>query len=122
MADAVADGVVKMQKREDRGQRAEDRRSATKALADRQRTEKAQARQCFSGGQATIEVTLAFICIFILLFAAIKIFIWITETMVQRQEDFEASRVDAGSIGQNEPGVYVDESNYPKLDILGESQ
>ena len=70
--------------------------------------------------QATIEVTLAFICFFLLLFGTLKIFIWMNERMVRRQQDYEATRVEAGSIGDGDPGVYVDESDYPRLDIFGE--
>lgn len=71
--------------------------------------------------QATIEVTLAFICFLLLLFGSIKIFIWINERVVRRQEDYEVTRVQAGAINPNEEGVYVDESNYPQLDIFSES-
>ena len=72
--------------------------------------------------QVSLETTLAFIGIIILLFATVRVFIWFTDRLVRRQEDYEASRVDAGSIGADETGVYIDESNYTKLDILGESQ
>ena len=93
----MADGVVKMQKTENREQKTVT-------------------------AQATIEVTLAFVCVLILLFASVKIFIWMAERMVQRQEDYEATRIQAASINTGEPGVYVNESNYPKLDIFGENQ
>jgi len=75
--------------------------------------------------QASIEVTLAFICIFILLFGSIKIFIWFTERIVRRQEDYEQTRVLAGSLSKGQTleqaGANLNESNYPKLDIFGES-
>ena len=76
-------------------------------------------KSAFKKAQASIEVTLAFICFMILLFGSVKIFIWLNERMVLRQEDFEASRVEAGNIGVGDPGVYINESNYPKLDIFG---
>ena len=75
--------------------------------------------------QSTLEVTLAFVIIFILLFAAVRIFIWLAETMVHRQWDYEGQRANVTDmtkvyvIGQKPP--YVDESKYLKLDILGEN-
>lgn len=71
--------------------------------------------------QASLEVTLAFICVIILLIGSVKIFVWLNERMVQRQKDYEATRVAAGNLTMGQTGVYVDESNYAKLDIFGES-
>ena len=74
--------------------------------------------------QATIELTLAFICFFLLLFGTLKIFIWMNERMVRRQQDYEATRVAAGKLepGQTleDVGADLDESDYPRLDIFGE--
>jgi hypothetical protein len=89
--------------------------------------------------QTSIEATLAFVCILVLLFGAVRIFIWFSERIAHRQEDYEAQRVQAGSqpphgtfsiggghhhshvVGSETPEVQVDESVYPPLDILGES-
>ncbi|MDD5004884.1 MAG: hypothetical protein PHS93_00030 [Candidatus Omnitrophica bacterium] len=71
--------------------------------------------------QATLEITLAFICLTVLLSGAIYMFIWFTERLAHRQEDYESTRVAAGSIAAGNEGVYINESNYPKLDIFGES-
>lgn len=71
--------------------------------------------------QAALETTLALICVMVLLFGTLKVFFWFTERIVRRQEDFEAGRVQAGSIGPDGSGVYVNESNYQALDIFGES-
>lgn len=73
-------------------------------------------------GQVSLELGAAFICIFIILFATIKICTWVVGRMVVRQEDYETSanygRVTAGSANI---GVEVDESDtarYKKLDIF----
>ncbi len=75
----------------------------------------------YKRAQTSLETTLALICVLILLFGSIKIFIWFTSRIVHRQEDYELGRAAAGMIGEDREGVYVDESNYPPLDIFGES-
>jgi len=101
-----------------------------------------------NNGQVSLEVTVAFICIMLLLFASVRIFVWMNQRMVQRQKDYENSRVAAGSVRtgtkgvwegyinedgeyrqrlviRDDQGVYIDYSNvtkYPKLDILGENR
>lgn len=69
-------------------------------------------------GQASLELTVALIAIFVLCFGSVKIFTWLNERMVLRQEGYEATRVAAGS---DSPGTEVDESGYPQLDIFGEN-
>ncbi len=71
--------------------------------------------------QATLETTLAFVCVLVLLLGAVRMFVWFTERITRRQEDYEATRVDAGDIIVDQEGVIVDESNYPPLDIFNES-
>lgn len=71
--------------------------------------------------QVSLETTLALICVIVLLFGSIKIFVWFTERIARRQEDYAAQRIDAGRIDVDGPEVQVDESNYEKLDIFGES-
>lgn len=98
----------------------------------RQNGKKAQApleirhRRCLSRfrqtsltGQITLELAASFICVFLLLWGSFQVFLWVSKRFVVRQEDYETTRVSAGS---NNPGVEVDESNlakYPKLNILG---
>jgi len=59
------------------------------------------------------------VVIFILLFGALQVFLWVNKRLVQRQKDYETQRVTAGnSAGE----VQVDESDqakYPKLNIFG---
>jgi len=59
------------------------------------------------------------IAVFILLLASVKTFVWVNQRLVLRREDYEQSRAAAAS---NNPGVQVDESGYPLLDIFGESK
>jgi len=69
-------------------------------------------------GQASLELAASFICILLLLWASFKVFLWVTERFVVRQEDYEASRVSAGDYN---PGVEVNESNvakYPRLNVF----
>ena len=87
---------------EDRRQMTEDRRQT--------HTDKRKA-------QSTLEFTVALIAVVILLLGSVKIFVWMNERMVLRQEAYEDSRVPAGS---DEPGVQVDETDFPALDIFGE--
>ena len=66
--------------------------------------------------QVSLELAFAFICIFILIIAAVKLSTWLIGRMVVRQEDYEGSRVSAGSPGSL--GWEVDENaspKYPKL-------
>ena len=76
---------------------------------------KLPAKPKFLTGQVSLELGAAFICIFIILFASIKICTWVVGRMVVRQEDYEASRNSATI------GVEVDESDtarYKKLDLF----
>ena len=67
--------------------------------------------------QSTLEITVALVAVFILLLGSTKVFVWVNEQMVLRQEGYESTRVAAGSTN---PGVQVDESGYPLLNIFGE--
>lgn len=59
--------------------------------------------------QVSLEIAFALIGIFLLLFGALNVFIWVNERLVLRQEDYESSRKSA-SISY--------ESAYPALDIF----
>ena len=67
-------------------------------------------------GQATLEVTVALIAVFILLLGTTQIFFWLNERMVLRQKAYESSRVAAGSSSSE---IQVDESAFSLLDIFG---
>jgi len=80
------------------------------------RNNKTKIKQDKRNGQSTLEVTVALVAAFILLFGAVKVFVWVNERMVLRQEQYEATRVEAAS---DSPGLELDESNFPRLDIFG---
>jgi hypothetical protein len=87
-------------------------------------------------GQSTLELTAALVVIAILLIGTAKIFLWINDSMVRRQVNYEATRVAAGSaefgavtlapmdnVEANATSfneLMIDESNYPKLNIFGQ--
>jgi hypothetical protein len=48
-------------------------------------------------GQATLELTVALIFVMIFLVGAIRIFLWLNESIVNRQVDYEATRATAAS-------------------------
>lgn len=67
-------------------------------------------------GQASIEMTVAMIGALLLLFAAVKMFLWFSERLVTRQQRYEQSRPAAAG---SEPGRGWDEPTE-RLDVLGE--
>ena len=48
-------------------------------------------------GQASLEMTLAWIGVLLLLFGSFKVFLWVNKRMIARQQAYESSRVAAGS-------------------------
>lgn len=54
-------------------------------------------------GQVTLELATAFICIFLLLIASVKLCTWFLGQMVVRQENYESSRARATSTNIGEP-------------------
>lgn len=68
------------------------------------------------GAQASLELAVSLIVVFILLFGALQVFFWVNNRMVLRQKDYEAQRVDAGN---NQTEMQVNESSYPALNIFG---
>jgi hypothetical protein len=65
--------------------------------------------------QVSLELAASFITMLILLFGSIQVFLWVNKQLVTRQQDYEATRVAADGGAE----LQVDESSYPKLDILG---
>lgn len=65
--------------------------------------------------QVSLEMGLALVGVFLLLVAVINVFTWVNKRLITRQQDYEKTRVRAGSSNTE---VKVDESAYPKLDIL----
>ena len=51
-------------------------------------------------GQASLEMTVALMGTLLLLFGSVKVFVWMTQRLVARQQSYEATRVEAGSVPQ----------------------
>ena len=72
------------------------------------------------GAQVSLELAASLVVVFVLLFGTLQIFLWMNKRLVQRQQDYEAKRVEAA----NSPAeVQIDETNqakYPKLNIFGQ--
>ena len=60
-----------------------------------------------SRAQASLEMALALMGALLLLFGSLKVWVWASRRMVQRQQAYEQSRVDAGrqtgKVAWNEP-------------------
>jgi isoprenylcysteine carboxyl methyltransferase (ICMT) family protein YpbQ len=67
--------------------------------------------------QSTLEMTLALIISFILLFAAVNFFFWTNKIMVLQNTNYENTRIEAG--GNYSLGKQVDYLNNPKFKIFG---
>lgn len=65
-------------------------------------TQVPDSRMCgylnYRRAQTTLELTIALVLIMILLVGSAKIFVWLNGRMVQRAEDYEGSRIAAGSV------------------------
>jgi len=59
----------------------------------------------------------ALIAAFILLLGTVKLFVWLNERMVLRQEAYESTRVKAGSSSST---ILVKEADLPELSIFGD--
>ena len=66
-------------------------------------------------GQSSLEMTLAMIGALLLLFGSIKVFTWLAQRIVARQQAYENSRVSAGS---SAPGQRWNEPSQ-KLSVFG---
>ena len=84
-------------------------------------------------GQSSLEMTAALILVLLLLVAAVRIFAWINRRIIWRQADYEATRIQAGSMphedvtfteGNVSPtdtilgGVEVNESARPEINLF----
>jgi hypothetical protein len=69
-------------------------------------------------GQVSLELATAFVCMFILMIASIKICSWVIDKMAVRQQDYESSRVNAGDEASGQFGAQVNESDTTKYKKL----
>ncbi len=74
-------------------------------------------------GQATLEMTIAYFCALLLLFACLKVFLWLNERIVRRQINYDDTRIGAAS--PNPIGVEGKEGSWneptKKLRVLNET-
>ena len=56
-------------------------------------------------GQASIEITVAFVGALVMFFASLKIFLWLTERLIVRHRRYESVTVDLGAFGFTLPGT-----------------
>ncbi len=71
-------------------------------------------------GQASLEMVLSLICVFILLLGSAKVFIWANEHLILRHQDYEKTRVKAADRDSNNKEKYEsDKLKNHKLDIFG---
>lgn len=78
-------------------------------------------------GQVTLEMTLALACVFLLLMGTFKVFFWVNQRLVLRQEDYESRGNNSAEYGRVKAGSASEEVSIPKygsserLDIFKES-
>lgn len=73
-------------------------------------------------GQASLELAASLTVVFILLFGTLQVFIWVNKRLAQRQQDYEATRIEADSnpVAAQDKMNENDATKYPKLDIFGQ--
>lgn len=71
--------------------------------------------------QATLEIALSLICVFILLFGSLNVFLWIHKKLVHSQEDYKDTRIEAGDSQSGKQIDYTNKTRYPDLNILSET-
>jgi len=75
---------------------------------------KGQAR-ALQRGQASLETTLAMLGALLLLLGSVKVYLWVNERLISRQQAYEATRVAAGS---TQPGVFDNSASQLRLDVF----
>ncbi len=69
-------------------------------------------------GQASLEMTVAMLCLMTLLFGSVKVFLWLVERVATRQVDYSNTRVEAGSCDDPCAGIWNDKASKLKLKIF----
>jgi uncharacterized protein (UPF0333 family) len=69
--------------------------------------------------QATLELSLAIICVLLLLVGVLNVFIWANKLLLTRNSEYRKTRLSASQT-YTEAAAQVDESKFPPLKILGE--
>jgi uncharacterized protein (UPF0333 family) len=71
------------------------------------------------GGQVSLELAAVFVCILLLLYGTMKVFVWVNQSLVTRQQDFDDTRVSAASSKAEIQVNEADKNKYPPLKIFG---
>ncbi|MFH1397228.1 MAG: hypothetical protein ABIH27_01585 [Candidatus Omnitrophota bacterium] len=66
--------------------------------------------------QVSLELAASFIGILLLLLGSMQLFFWVNQQLAIRQQDYEATRVEAGNSGSE---IQVDETGYSNLTLDG---
>lgn len=69
-------------------------------------------------GQASLEMTVAMLCLMTLLFGSVKVFLWLVDRVATRQVDYSKTRVEAGSCEFPCGGIWNDKASKMKLKIF----
>ncbi len=68
-------------------------------------------------GQASLEMTAALIGVLLLFAGSLRVFLWVADRLISRQQYYEQTRVAAGSA---QPGLWNDPASKKPLRVLGE--
>jgi hypothetical protein len=68
--------------------------------------------------QSSLEMVIALICVLILLLGSVKIFSWANNSMVLRQQEYDSTRVSAGSAGAGSGPVDDGDASVPALNAI----
>ena len=72
------------------------------------------------GAQVSLELAASLVVVFVLLFGALQVFLWVNKRIVQRQKHYEAKRVEAANSPAEVQVDEADQAKYPKLKVFGQ--
>jgi hypothetical protein len=75
-------------------------------------------RKNLEKAQASLEMAITIIAVLIFFLGCIRLFFWVNERLVLRQERYEATRASA-SEATSVAGAVVSESGLPKVKLVG---
>ncbi len=68
--------------------------------------------------QVSLELAAAFTIILLLFFGIIQVFVWVNQSLVNRQEDYLSQRVASGNGSAEAQVDESDKTRYPNLNIF----
>ena len=69
-------------------------------------------------GQASLEMAIAMGGVILLLLGSLKVYAWVNERLISRQQYYEATRVVAGSAAPGAAPVWDDSASHVRLDLF----